>query len=189
MVWSESLEQLGSPPAPLEGWLVKPFVLTETLKKCHPNITLKLIQQNQQDLLLEDSEYLQTPSSAGWVREVIIHNHEYPLTYGRVSMPINTYRAHQEALDTLETNPIGQTLLYNRSNVNRGSFSFSYLSDPHPLFIQVKKICAQNHFLDFKLVLNAQHFWARRSLFFWDGLPLSIVEIFFPTLPDYPIEP
>jgi chorismate-pyruvate lyase len=178
MIWSDSLETLNAPPIPLQDWLLKPFVLTDSLKQCHTELALTLLQQGPQSLSLEYQHYLNSSTTEGWSREIITHDHQNPLTYGQVSMPITTYLAYQQSFDQLGTNPIGQTLLYNKSNVIRGPFSFGMLSASHPLFVTLQSLCPQN---------KIPAFWARRSLFLWDKLPLMVLEVFFPTLPDYPM--
>ena len=229
MIWYDSLEPLGAPSLPLKDWLVKPFVLTESLKKCHEDVYLELLQQGLQSLSPENQHYLYSKPSGfrvgaepramvgarhdspeqkhedcddgemaalpqrrlrtaeklrvksmheGWCREIVLKVKSNPLTYGQISMPIETYLAHQDDLDRLGTNPIGQTLLYNKSNVTRGPFSFATLSASHPLFMTLQALCPEK---------DIPHFWARRSLFLWDALPLMVLEVFFPTLPDYPI--
>ncbi len=123
-----------------------------------------------------------------WIREVLFHNTQGPLTYGRVVMPFSTYQYHQTALDALGNCPIGKTLLYANPTVTRSAFEFACLEKTDELFQQAllscqRKLASSSNInpLDWMPAFAGMTklLWARRSHFTWASHPLSITEVFF----------
>ena len=77
-------------------------------------------------------------------------SHSNILAWGCVQIPEKTYQAYENDFGELKSNPIGETLLFNNPEVIRGKFLYARI----------------NHYL------------ARKSVFYWRGLPLIIIEIF-----------
>lgn len=76
------------------------------------------------------------------------------LAWGCVQIPEETYQAYKHSFGELKSNPIGDQLLFNNPEVIRGEFLYA----------------------------RVNNYMARKSIFYWRGLPLVIIEIFnFPS--------
>jgi 4-hydroxybenzoate polyprenyltransferase len=159
-------ECLASMPADLKPWLIEPTKLMRQLKKVYPELHMELLGQTHEMFLPDDQVALK--AKAGWVREIRHVSDNQGLIYARVSVPEQTYQAHQHAFDALGGKPIGQTLFYYNKNITRTDFEFAPIDVNHPAY---KALFA-------KWDVTSKTIWARRSQFLWDGKPLMLTEYF-----------
>lgn len=177
--WFSNVDDLPQlPPHPIFDWLTKPYVLSKALKRVCQKLEVTVIDQCFQDAYQDEYVLLNMEHEPKpFVRQVFLNGDGIALTYGRVVIPSNTYQAHFSHFDTLGTNLLGETLLYNNPDVTRGAFEYVYINKTDPLSIQMHK--------ELKSDYPQQSLWGRRSVFMMKSHPLLVMEILLPTLPDY----
>ena len=164
MKWVPNASELDpQPPVYLHDWLTKPYVVSEALRKHYQLLTVKVISQSWEADL--------------WIREVFLQGDGNSLTYGQVRVPRATFIANQAKFESLGSRCIGETLLYGQKDVTRSGFEFTVIDKSMPLFARVSKHFSSSHATDY--------FWARQSIFTLIDSPLTVLEIFLPTLKPY----
>ncbi len=136
-------------------WLTKPYELSKHFQLLIPsdkNYEFRLEQESWVENLEKNSEKIFERWSTH--RANLNHSDSNILAWGCVQIPEPTYQAYQEQFGDLKNKPIGQTLLFNNPEVIRGAFEYANLK------------------------INQNNYWARRSCFYWQGLPLWVIEIF-----------
>jgi 4-hydroxybenzoate polyprenyltransferase len=142
----------------LSDWLVLPERLTRSLRKALPgSYEFHLLKQEWRDLNPDESELLAQEGQA-WVRSIRHQSGEKILVEGYSIIPARTFEILSAKLESLESRPIGDALLFDNPQVTRSAFYF-------------KKI--GNH-------------WQRASLFFYEPegdlsgqkYPLMVIEKF-----------
>jgi len=158
----------------LHDWLVKPYKLTKHLRHACQQHQLKVLQQESSVLSESEIRSLQSDSNEAWVREIIHSLNGEPKVYAKVCVSMETYQAYQYEFVNLAENPIGETLLFHNPEVERAPFSFAKLTtEDHEYSAAVKQLGVQ------------EELWARRSVFYWQDLPLLITEIFSMQMPKF----
>lgn len=169
-----------SPPPPKEilPWLIDAYILTQTLKKITPNVTLTLVSQQFDRIDQEEAEALNltTPDTA-WVRKIFLCCDDRPVSYSRVIVPHKTYLAYQNKFDSVQKNFIGEFMLYDNPEVRREAFEYCQMPQSSLL---VKELSAHDAQITLKPI------WARRSCFWINEYPLLITDSFLPDMPNYP---
>ncbi len=97
------------------------------------------------------------------------------MVYARVTIPWRTFEVNKTAFETLGTQPIGETMLYNNPSVIRSGFEIKCLKQDDRLLYDAVKHQA----------VTVNELWARRSVFYLQKNPLLITEVFFPFIPSY----
>lgn len=110
------------------------------------------------------------PSRLVLIREVSLCCAGRPLVFARTLIPIDTLRASNGKLGRLGNRPLG-SLLFSDPRISRGVMEFARLLPGERLHRKAIE----------GLDLNSA-LWARRTLYYQDGQPLLVNEIFLPTL-------
>lgn len=153
-------------------WLTEPYVLSAHLKAVAKDYQFELLNQGQMPIADDDAKAVGGEKIA-WVRTIAHRDGQHNRVFGRVVVPSNTYQAYEVEFGSLKTNPIGETLLFYNREVRRGPFEVVKIERGHPQY----GFCFEG---------NAHsHLWARRSIFYWRNLPLIVIEIFMPDLPEF----
>ena len=179
--WVKDPNHIEILPGPdITEWLTKPYILSHALKRISKALTVKVLDQRFGHAYEDEYAILNiTPDPLPFVRQVFLQgDDESPLTYGRVIIPNATYHVHFPQFETLGTNLLGETLLYNNPDVSRGPFEYVHVPPRHSLATQV-----YDHLpIDYP----RQPLWGRRSVFWIKTAPLLVMELFLPLLPPYP---
>ncbi|MBS0286627.1 MAG: chorismate lyase [Proteobacteria bacterium] len=175
--WTTDLTKL-NPLGQQSAWLTKPYILSKALKRVSNTLTVKVLDARFTHAFDDEYPILHLQKNdIPFVRQVLlVGDNNIPLTYGRVVITPQTYKAHFQDFENLGTKPIGETLLYNNPEAKRSGFEFSCFESNDPL--------CQNIFAHLPQ-FTAQDLWARRSVFNIKGNPLLVTELFLPSLPAY----
>lgn len=172
-------------PSHLREWLAKPAVLTAALKRVCNNFSLEVKDQQVKHMLTQELLALgSTESTLGYVRETCLGGEGDPLVYARVTMPYRTYLSKREALETLGSRPIGETLLYHDGEIKRSPFEIKKITQDDELLFDS---LVHQHF--FQVVIERKsafpELWARRSTFTFGDHKMLITEVFLANIPAY----
>jgi chorismate--pyruvate lyase len=178
LTWFENLDLVKpQPDSNIYNWLTKPYILSKALKQCCSGLTVKILSQSVSEIYNSESFLLNiSTDTQSFTRQVFLLGDGIPLTYGRVIVPPNTYKNHFSDFERLGGNLLGETMLYNNTNVKRGKFQYSVIDNKSILFEQISKY----------LLLPNVSLWCRCSLFYNNKDPLLVTEVFLPQLPLFP---
>ena len=154
--------------AHLAEWMAQVQKLKHTLEKVGLPIDVHVLNECLTPLPQPESEILS--QTEGWVREVYLKTPNAPLVYARTAMPVQTFEQFKKDWETLGNKGIGDTLLYHQAHVKRSPFEFGLVRKQNQLYQDATKNTPHRPFC----------LWGRRSLFYWDGYPLLITELFLP---------
>jgi chorismate--pyruvate lyase len=177
LVWSASLDSLGFPVPPVvDAYLSQHAVLSRGLKQNCRLLEVQILSQEFTPGFTEEHVRLNiaTAEHNPWVRQVLLVGDNCPLSYGRVVVPYQTYLNNQEALDKLGNQLIGESLLYQQSQITRSAFEYVRVSKQNILF----------NFIGQQLgnTVPQETLWGRRSVFTLNTDPLLVMEILLPGL-------
>lgn len=180
--WVNDIERLNQQPDDNTlNWLEKPYVLSQAFKKTTQDFNVKVINQgfglpltDEMDVL---NEYLDVPCRYAFIRQVMLRDKMNPLSYGRVIIPGLTYEKHFARINRTGNNPFGETVLYSHPDFTRSPFEFLHLEA-----LEDFKGLSEKFPCEFK----SSEVWGRRSVFCLSRLPILVVELFMPDLPNYP---
>ena len=144
------------------AWLTKPQSLSIAMKQLCKDFTVEVVSQEIGRASADEQELLEIAESNSWIRQVYLCGDGERWSYGRVIVPHHVYAKHKQEFDTLGTKPLGETLLFGRSNVARSNFEYAQLATDH---------------------------WARRSVFDLAGDKIIVMEGFLPAIPRYNVQP
>ena len=142
-------------------WLLKPYILTQHLRATDKSLTVKKVSQTQ--------------TNTYWQRQVCHQLDGEAVVFAQVDVPIETFHALEKQLGCLADQPLGETLLYGSAAVTRSPFEYAPLTPEDPMFVALTQ----------HITTNEKMLWARRSTFYWHGLPLTVTEVFLPTIPPF----
>ncbi|MGV6807898.1 MAG: chorismate--pyruvate lyase family protein [bacterium] len=106
------------------------------------------------------------PRHNALIREVILFGQNQPWVFARTVVPQTTLTGRLKSLSRLDNRPLG-ALLFSDPSMSRGPMEIARFTDrnvmvPRPVFDLADAV------------------WGRRSVFFLDGKPLLVNEIFLP---------
>jgi chorismate--pyruvate lyase len=107
------------------------------------------------------------------LREVVLRCNERPWVFARTLIPTGTLQGGGRRLAYLRDRPLG-AVLFADPGVRRGLLEVACLRPHHVLY----RSAAQS------LDSEPGVLWARRALFYLEGRPLLVNEVFLPDLPD-----
>lgn len=179
-MWTSDFNLLEiSPSAKIANWLLKPYKLSEDMRKVSHRLHLEVLRQDMDDAhsnevgilgLQDDTQCL--------VRMIVLRGDEVPFSFARVVVPKKVYINHQAPFDTLGSKLIGETFLYQQPTTIRLPFEYGIICQKDPLYQTITK----------HIMLSQQKFWGRRSIFLLsENEPILISEFFFDSIPDYPL--
>lgn len=159
-------------PENIVAWLQIDGNLTKKLVSLGKH-TLSLISQDYVNLPPEENRYLQQTQTHGLIRNIAHIINGDTLVLARTVISDNLYHQYQKDFDNLGINPIGQTLLYHRQDMQRSAFEYGY-------------VCAGQITQPFENIFTpTSNVAARRSLFNVNNTSLMITELFLPKIQDY----
>jgi chorismate--pyruvate lyase len=171
-LWAEP-NQFIIPNPCLENWLLDTGSLTERLQSRCISFHLTLIGQRQADITLEEFNRVCAPQQQfnpqEWqVREVLLWGDNQPWIFARSIIP---QKLCVSDFVNLNTKPLGQ-LIFNDKRFKRMPF-------------EVTNMCSSKAFLAQLHISSEMDLWGRRSVFSFEGLKMSVSEVFLPSSPAY----
>jgi len=157
-------------------WLMDTYVLTSGLNAIQ-NADCQLGVIDETLNLLSDEEmmaFIDQNTHTAWIRQIYHLVDDTPVIYARTVAPRVTFEQNQEALLSLKTRPIGETMLYGKKNVKRSPFFYRQIHHHEPCYQRA-----------FTTPDHPKTLWGRRSLFYISGDPLLITEVFMSTMQHY----
>lgn len=171
-VWQEP-EKLPIPEAKVKNWLLDTGSLTERLQSHCKDFTVQVLGQRQCEISLEEIQQLNacvlTSQETKWqVREVILWGDGDPWVFARSIIPEQMCQAEFAGLGN---QPLGK-LIFNDPRFKRMPFQITQLSKSNAISSALNLTCTQS-------------LWARRSVFQFADLAMSVAELFLPHSPAY----
>lgn len=162
------------PPAGLRDWLFDTGSLTQRLRQaCPGQFRVEVLGQYWGHPLPGEAHILGLQHHRYvWVREVQLFCDAQAWVFARTLIPPSTLRGRCQRLMRLGTRPLGE-VLFTDSGLRRG-------------VVEVARIAALQrlHRRAFgALAERSEAIWGRRSVFYINGQPLLVCEIFLPGLP------
>ncbi len=175
-LWSKLNKNLQQEiPNQLKPWLSNAYILSKHLKANCQQWSLQRLSESMQPLNQANQTRLNTTDKQAWQREIHHCEQGKPIIFAQLIVPQSTYQALEQELGDLQENPIGETLLYHNPEVWRSHFEYKKITRDDIDFA---------HAFD-DLSIPSNSLWARRSVFYWRGLPLLITEVFSDAMPTY----
>lgn len=168
---------LHSLPAGFTDWLFDAGSLTRRLRSaCSDHFCVRVLRQGWSRPSRDEAGILRLRLDTwAWTREVQLLCNAQPWVFARTLIPAATLRGRGRRLTRLGTRPLGE-VLFTEPGVRRGP-------------VEVARIVAgqrlHRHAFG-RLVESPDTIWGRRSVFWIDGRPLLVCEIFLPDLPAFP---
>lgn len=171
-LWAEP-DQITIPSPCLKNWLLDTGSLTERLQSQCTSFHLTLIGQRQAQITLEEFQQVCAPKQQlnpqEWqVREVLLWGDKQPWVFARSIIP---QKLCERDFVNLNTKPLGQ-LIFNDKRFRRMPF-------------EVTNMCTSKAFLAQLHISSEMNLWGRRSAFSFEGLKMSVSEVFLPSSPAY----
>lgn len=174
--WTPFLQNISQPPPNTSQWLYKPFILSKAIKGLGVRFGVNILSQEITFPEEQERVYLCLEAKQRcMIRQVFLTGNDVPLVYGRVTIPVQTLEHQFPSFEELKQQPIGETLLFNRSDMRRSPFEYACLHRSDPLF------CFEPN----ELVTQTEWLWGRRSQFYLANDPLMITEIFLPAIEQF----
>jgi chorismate lyase len=162
-----------------KNWLVKPYIISQAMKKICKNLSVEVIDQKFHSAYPDENYKLnikQNVDNLPLIRKVYLKGDDIPWSFGRVIIPNKTYLQYEKIFNSLGGKLIGESLLYNNPDTTRSTFEYCVLHPRHELF--------QDAIIN--LDINPpEKLWARRSVFTIKQLPLLVNDVFLPMIPEY----
>ena len=136
----------------IKSWLIEIVPITKRIKLNH-NFELNLIRDEVDQISQDDKVFLDNIEGDIKVREVILLGNGDPLVYAKSYIPIFTINDGLKKLGRLGSKPLGDIL-----------FEKNLFQKKETLFTKF-------------LYLKNEH-WGRKSKYYVNGLPLSVMEVF-----------
>ena len=164
----------GELPQPLRDWLFDVGSLTQRVQQyCAGAFAVELLGQGRERPLQEEALALGLSRGQwGLVRKVHLSCAGRPWVFARTVIPPRTLAGRRRRLAYLGTRPLG-AMLFSQRSMRRGAMEAARLTAGHPLYEAAVR----------SLESRPPWLWGRRSLFFLDGQPLLVCEIFLPPSP------
>ncbi len=163
--WKPASTLCGQLRGPLREWLLDDGSLTARLMvKSEGQFRVQLLRQYWHHASLSETRLLDiAPRARVLVREVILHGKDEPWVYARSILPYQSLQGPLRRLGKLDSRPLG-AFLFSQPGMRRGAIQVSCFP------VGSRKI-PQN-------LCSGASAWGRRSIFFIDGKPLLVSEIF-----------
>lgn len=175
--YSRSRSFLRDVPVGLSTWLLDAGSLTQRLRHaCAGRFRVRVLRQGRARPSRDEARALKLRlADWAWTREVQLLCDDQPWVFARTLIPARTLSGRGRRLTQLGTKPLGQ-VLFADPEVRRGPVEIARIVAGQRLH--------QRAFAGFAEPPDA--IWGRRSVFWIDGCPLLVCEIF---LPDLPVSP
>lgn len=156
------------------GWLLDKGSLTRrVVRHCPQSFSVQVLNQAWGVPSASECSALETALDAtAWIREVELHCGRTPWVFARTLIPVTSMEGDIRRLADLGNRPLGE-VLFSDPKARRGRVEVAELLPSHALF------SAASAHLD----AAPRSLWARRTLYYMEGRPLLVNEVFLPNLP------
>ena len=164
-------------PPGLANWLFDRGSLTRRLRCiCADRFRVRVLRQGWTRPGRDEARVLKLRMEAwAWIREVQLLCGDQPWVFARTLIPVLTLGGRGRRLTRLGTRPLGE-VLFADPTIRRGPVEIARIGFDQRLH--------RRAFADF--IEPPDAIWGRRSVFWIDGRPLLVCEIFLPALPVSP---
>lgn len=161
------------PPPHWRPWLLDTGSLTSQLIAASAgHFRVQILSQTLARGLLSERQMLAMPQrSLALVREVLLWGKEQPWVFARSVLPLRSLTGPQRRWRHLDERPLG-ALLFTQANMRRGPIQVGRFGKGS---LELPQPCGRNH----------KTLWGRRSVFYIDGKPLLVGEVFLPDFCPY----
>jgi chorismate--pyruvate lyase len=162
-------------PDLVRDWLLDEGSLTQlVIRNCPQRFRVRVLSQDWGRPQPSERRALQmNVGGTAFIREVELYCGARPWVFARTLIPAGTLRGGARRLAYLRDRPLG-AILFADPRVLRGRLETAELLPRHRLF------CAAAE----RLESAPASLWGRRRLFYIEGKPLLVNEIFLPDLPE-----
>lgn len=160
-------------PNPLHPWLTDRGSLTARIVQHVENFNLvRLLQQGQLPNRDERRHLGLKPGEVAMVREVLLRDGNMPLVFAHSLAARRDLIGVWRGLGKLGARPLAD-MLFHDSTVVRLPMEYRKIDVRHPLFQRAASV----------VHIDANHLWARRSIFLKQQRPLLVTEVFLRDIP------
>ena len=153
----------------LLNWLLDADSLTARLKRHCQIFEVKVLGQRIENCSSMEANEVIKAGDAVLVREVLLYCDDVPQVFARSLLPLSSLTGVEQKLAHLGSQPLGQ-VLFNDPSLERKNIEVTSLAGKNSLSHLLQQLNLSDQF----------ELWGRRSLFFLQGKPLMVAEIFLP---------
>jgi len=161
-------------PRDILSWLTEPDSLTRRLQlTCDGRFEVQVVSQGRARPLMNEARALGMGHAAcGFIRQVRLLCDGRPWVFARSVIPARTLTGRQRRLARLGRRPLG-ALLFSDPTMRRDEMEIACLRRGQGVFVEATR----------GLRRTPDAIWGRRSVFYLEGKPLLVSEIFLPGIP------
>ncbi len=179
----ESVWRIGSQlfnadiPEQMSCWLFDPASLTSRLREaCAGKFYVKVLEQTWRTPLHSELRRLGMPyRQTALIREVLLYCDDTPWVFARTVIPKRTLSGKRKYLANLGSRPLG-AVLFADPHMRRDEIEVAKLRAGQPLYERAVQALSD----------VPPGIWGRRSVFYLQGKPLLVNEIFLPGIASCP---
>lgn len=157
----------------LSSWLLNENSLTQHLQSHCDAFRVEVLGQKIMPCSKGEACHVIAEGQQVLVREVLLYCDEQAHVFARTLIPLDSLTGEQQALSELGNQPLGQ-IIFNNPSLVRASIELSEFS----LESTVGQLSYSLNTPATPITLKS--LWGRRSLFYIEGKPLLVAEVFLP---------
>lgn len=164
---ANKLPTLSAPHASLRSWLLDKGSLTAKLiELSRGNFHVQVVRQVYARPSRSEAEALGiAPHSLSLIREVVLMGHNQPWVFARSVLPVSSLTGKLRHLRKQGSRPLG-AFLFSQPQLTRSPIALALINRHH-------------NYVPAELIGDSP-VWGRRSIFYVDGQPLLVSEVFLP---------
>ena len=167
--WKESALGCG---AQLQPWLTDRGSLTRRIQQRCSSFVVRNIQSGLTPIARDESALLGTaPKQLAYAREVYLYADTRPVVFAHSVVAREHLSGPWAPVRALGAKPLG-AMLFAHPLVERKPLRYKPLRSSHPLYQRASVVLPD----------PPRRLWARRSLFYLQGVPLLVTEVFLPDI-------
>lgn len=156
--------------AKLLPWLRDSGSLTQRIMQHCKHFAVHSVRSGMARIALDESATLGiAPQQLAWSREVFLYADDQPVIFAHSAC--KELRGAWQILRQLGNRPLG-ALLFSHPQIIRQPLHYKTLRAHHPLYRRAASVLSD----------PPGRLWARRSLFYLQGAPLLVTEVFLPEI-------
>lgn len=158
----------------LSNWLLDSGSLTKRLKAHSTSFYVKVLGQQIITCSAFDACDSIVAGEQVLAREVVLYCNDQPHVFARTLIPLTSLTGEQQKLSELGEQPLGQ-IIFNNPSLERKLIQLSEFSRESTVGQLTANLLENSN--EFTML---DQLWGRRSLFFIEGKPLVVAEVFLP---------
>lgn len=158
--------------AGMAPWLKDCGSLTQRIQRHCECFAVHPLRSGLARIAFDESRLLgSVPQQLAWSREVFLYADNLPVVFAHSACAVQHLRGAWSAVRSLGNKPLG-ALLFAHPQVERNPLHYKALRDTHRLYQRAAAVLSN----------PPERLWARRSLFYLQGAPLLVTEVFLPEI-------